>query len=96
MAAIDDLIDQISDVSLRKRIRNEVNRIQRNKKFGLVFENHLPECTPLYGLKIRVGSKVALKNKKPSDMYIVQRITGDKASCEHLASHKNKILNLKN
>lgn len=94
MAAIDDLIDQISDVSLRKRIRNEVNRIQRNKKFGLVFENHLPECTPLYGLKIRVGSKVALKNKKPSDMYIVQRITGDKASCEHLASHKNKILNL--
>lgn len=27
-------------------------------------------------------------------MYIVQRITGDKASCEHLASHKNKILNL--
>lgn len=94
MAAIDDLIDQISDVSLRKRIRNEVNRIQRNKKFGLVFENHLPECTPLYGLKIRVGSKVALKNKKPSDMCIVQRITGDKASCEHLASHKNKILNL--
>lgn len=48
MAALDDLISQIPDESLRERIRAEVKRANRQKKFGLVFEEHLPEATPLY------------------------------------------------
>ena len=47
MAALDDLISQIPDESLRERIRAEVKRANRQKKFGLVFEEHLPEATPL-------------------------------------------------
>ena len=46
MAAINDLIDRISDPELRRRISDEVTRMQQQKKFGLVFEEHLPECTP--------------------------------------------------
>ena len=53
MAAIKDLLQQITDPMLRERLTEEVTRISKNKKFGLVFEEHVPECTPLYGVPIR-------------------------------------------
>lgn len=46
MAAIDDLIAQIEDKALRERLTLEMKRLTREKKFGLVFEDHLPELTP--------------------------------------------------
>ena len=52
MAAIDDLINQIADTDLRDRIKAEVDKINSQKKFGLVFEDHLPESTPLYDVPI--------------------------------------------
>ena len=45
MAAINDLIARIQDAELRNKIEQEVNRLNKQKKFGLVFEEHLPECT---------------------------------------------------
>ncbi|PHJ37371.1 hypothetical protein P378_16580 [Desulforamulus profundi] len=59
MAAINDLIRQIPDAALRERLEQEFARMSKNKKFGLVFEEHIPECTPLYGVPIRIGSTVA-------------------------------------
>lgn len=47
MAAIDDLIAQIDDPALRERLAREVAELQRTRKFGLVFEQHLPELLPL-------------------------------------------------
>ena len=41
MAAINDLINQIDNQELRERIAQEVDRMNRQKKFGLVFEEHL-------------------------------------------------------
>ena len=61
VALLQDLIQQIDDPTLRDRILQETNKLMKQKKFGLVFEEHLPECTPLYDAPIRVGSKVALK-----------------------------------
>lgn len=58
MAAIDDLIAQISDDDLRQRIAVEVGRLIKNKKFGLVFEDHLPEDVtdaPIYPYLQRLG-----------------------------------------
>lgn len=43
MAAINDLIAQIKDEDLRLRIEAEVKRLLKQKKFGLVFEDHMPE-----------------------------------------------------
>ena len=48
MAAIDELIEQIENPTLRERISAEVKRLVKQKKFGLVFEEHLPERTLLY------------------------------------------------
>ena len=43
MAAINDLIEQIEDKGLRQRINEELRRLLKQKKFGLVFEEHQPE-----------------------------------------------------
>ena len=81
MAAINDLINQIEDKNLRERIQAEVDRLTKHKKFGLVFENHIPESTPLYGIPIKRGSLVARKNGNIQDSYIVTNIKSDIASC---------------
>ena len=59
MAAINDLIAQIENPELRARIQAEVDRMNKQKKFGLVFEEHLPECTPLYDIPVKRGALVA-------------------------------------
>lgn len=81
MAALNDLIDQIKDEELRRRIEQEVDKLTKQKKFGLVFEDHLPECTPLYDVPVKKGAKVALKNGKVNDNYTVLSLLGDKAIC---------------
>ncbi len=43
MAAINDLINKIEDPELRRRIEEELKRLLKQKKFGLVFEDHIPE-----------------------------------------------------
>lgn len=43
MSALNDLIAQIENEDLRKRIDAEVKRLLKQKKFGLVFEDHFPE-----------------------------------------------------
>ena len=58
MAAIDDLIAQIEDKALRARLKEEADRLRREKKFGLVFEEHLPELTPVYA-PVRPGCSFA-------------------------------------
>lgn len=87
VALLQDLIKQIDDETLRRRIMAEVNKLSKQKKFGLVFEEHLPECTPLYDVEIRRDSKVALKTGQVSDIYIVRSIDGGKALCEHKTVH---------
>lgn len=64
MAAINDLIKQIEDKTLRDRLTQEVERINNNKKFGLVFEEHLPECTPIYGASIKKKEYCCQKRQK--------------------------------
>lgn len=81
MAILNDLVDQIGDEALRARIKGEVDRLSKQKKFGLVFEEHLPECTPLYGFPIEVGSKVAKKIGEIKKVYIVTKIDGERVSC---------------
>lgn len=83
MAAINDLISQIQDKELRERIQHEVDKMAKQKKFGLVFEEHLPECTPLYDVPVKVGATVAKRTGKVNDIYKVLSITGGVASCLH-------------
>ena len=74
MAAIHDLLAQVQDEALRTRLEQEINRLSKTKKFGLVFEEHLPECTPLYDIPVKRGATVAKKTGAVSDMYEVNSI----------------------
>ncbi|MDD7637165.1 MAG: DNA methyltransferase [Clostridiales bacterium] len=94
MALLQDLIQQIDDPALKERILQETNKLLKQKKFGLVFEEHLPECTPLYDVPIRVGSKVALKTGYVSDIYTVINIDGDDAQCDRRETHEQKTFKL--
>ena len=84
MAAIDDLISQIENPELRQRIQHEVTKMSKQKKFGLVFEEHLPENTPLYDLPIRRGTRVAKRDGDIRDNYFVLSVTDGIAECEHI------------
>ena len=48
MSAIHDLISQVTDPRLRDRLAAEWAKASKDKKFGLVFEDHLPELLPLH------------------------------------------------
>lgn len=82
MAAIHDLLSQIQDESLRERINEEVNRLTKTKKFGLVFEQHMPECTPLFDLPIKVGSDVMFRNTNiDTSIFVVLKLENNNAIC---------------
>lgn len=81
MAIIDDLLQKVQDPVLRDRLAREIHKATKHKKFGLVFEEHLPECTPLYDVPVKKGSKVALRTGKVNDFYTVSELSGGIASC---------------
>jgi adenine-specific DNA-methyltransferase len=92
MAAIKDLLQQISDPALKERLLVEIDRLKKNKKFGLVFEEHVPECTPLYGVPIRRNSTVARKIGKVSDIFTVKNIDGENAECVNKATQVTEYI----
>ena len=86
MAALDDLVDRIEDPGLRDSIKREIKNIVKQKRFGLVFESHLPECTPLYGVPIKKGSLVAKRDIKIEDIFEVLEIKENIAFCRKKAA----------
>ena len=94
MSAINDLIEQIPNPELRFKIRQEVDRMTKQKKFGLVFEDHLPECTPLYDHPVKKGSIVAKKTGKVSDNFVVKNIVDGKAECEGVENHETETFDV--
>ena len=97
MSAIDQYIERIPNSDLREQLRSEIARLTKKKKFGLVFENHLPDNVILHEVTIRRGTKVALKGKAPKDVYEVQSISeGDtdnprNAVCRHLVTFEDSV-----
>lgn len=81
MAVIQDLLKRVADAELRARLEEEIGRLTKHKKFGLVFEEHLPECTPLYDVKIRRGMTVATKQADCGALFVVKSIKDGIAEC---------------
>ena len=99
MAAINDLIARIQDPDLRMQIEKEVKDLTKQKKFGLVFENHIPEMTLLYDYPISRGCKVICKSdddKKLSEdiLWEVKKTTKGKATCVHTVTKEEQTFNI--
>lgn len=90
MAAIDQYIERIPNTELQEQIREEVARLTKKKRFGLVYENHLPDNVLMPEVTIHRGTKVALRGNTPNDVYEVQDIEKDNAVCRNLASLEDK------
>lgn len=81
MAELHELIAKIENPELRAQIQAAADRLTKQKKFGLVFEEHLPECTPLYDIPVRKGAKVSVRNGKANETYTVLKIENGMATC---------------
>ena len=81
MSAIDTLIAQISDPRLRERLTAEWDNAKKEKKFGLVFEDHLPELLPLHGAKPRKGDLVCRRQGALKDVWQIKSIHAGIATC---------------
>lgn len=81
MAEIHNLIDRVEDLELRNHLRAAAAKLNSEKIFGLKFEEHLPEYTPLYELPVRKGRLASLRGTETRDPYIVLNITDGVASC---------------
>ncbi len=82
MAKIEDLIAQIPDERLKKAIASEVRELKKNKKFGLVFEEHLPETVRLPKLPVKEGELVANKRESGNELWRVKSIRKSIATLE--------------
>lgn len=80
MARIDQLISQINDDRLRSEPRRSAQDLRKAQKFGLVFEEHLPETILVGQTEIAPGSIVCLrKEPKSNRRYRVLEINGSRA-----------------
>ena len=81
MSAIHDLIAQIGDTRLRERLSAEWANATKEKRFGLVFEDHLPELLPLHGTKLRKGDLVCRRHGALTDVWQVKAVHANMATC---------------
>lgn len=81
MSAIHDLIAQISDSRLRERLATEWTNAAREKRFGLVFEDHLPELLPLHSAKPRKGDLVCRRQGALKDVWQIKSLHTGIATC---------------
>ena len=81
MSAIHDLIAQVSDPRLRERLAAEWASASKEKKFGLVFEDHLPELLPLHQVKPRKGDLVCRRSGTLKDVWQVRQVRDGVATC---------------
>ncbi|MBB2777963.1 UNVERIFIED_ORG: adenine-specific DNA-methyltransferase [Comamonas terrigena] len=89
MSAIHDLIAQISDHRLRERLAAEWANAAQEKKFGLVFEDHLPELLPLHGAKPRKGDLVCRRQGTLKDVWQIMSINTGVATCVKPSNDKH-------
>jgi len=71
---IQELLKEIKDERLKSsRLSAAVAELRKTKKFGLVFEEHLPELLPIYSAKVRSQARVAPWEKL---RFVLSRIGG--------------------
>ncbi len=81
MSAIHDLISQIGDRRLRERLATEWAQASQSKKFGLVFEDHLPELLPLHQAKPRKGDLVCRRQGALKEVWQVKNVKDGVITC---------------
>ncbi len=83
MARLDDLIQQVSDKTLRQKLESAHADLKRRQTYGLVFEEHIPETSALLGLPITVGATVQMRDAiEGKQLFQVVSINGRGMKCQ--------------
>lgn len=82
MARIEEKIAEIADAPLRQAIAEEVAKLKKRTRFGLVFEEHQPEAVPVHGARIKRGERVAKKTGSLTEVWRVLKVADGQALCE--------------
>lgn len=81
MALIDDLINRIAQADLRKELSAAITEMRENQRFGLVFENHVPETVTLPKMALEPGMLVRPKDELHKDsVYQIESLNGKSAT----------------
>lgn len=75
MARIDDLLTQVPIQGLRQKLEAALTDMRRRHRFGLVFEEHVPETTALLRFPVVVGATVQRKSDAGDKLYVVESAT---------------------
>ena len=82
MARLEDKIAEIPDAGLRQAIGEEVTKLKKRTRFGLVFEEHQPEVVPVFGKRVKRGERVSKKNGSLAEIWRVVSVKNSQALCE--------------
>ncbi|MGI8961535.1 MAG: site-specific DNA-methyltransferase [Bryobacteraceae bacterium] len=83
MARLEELLTGIPDLTLRKEIADEVANIKSRTKFGLVFEQHIPEMAVLLTFPVRQGAFVRVRTEPNNrSIYRVTAISSSVATID--------------
>ena len=83
MARIDELLTQVTDKTLRQKLETALADVKRRQRFGLVFEEHVPETTALLRFPVVKGATVQRKvDADAGQLYQVKEVTAKKATLE--------------
>jgi adenine-specific DNA-methyltransferase len=81
VAKIDDLIARIDDDFLREQLAAAAAELRRNTRFGLVFEQHIPETALLFDVPVRPGATVYRRSDTAArSPLVVQSVSGKTAT----------------
>jgi adenine-specific DNA-methyltransferase len=81
MAKLDDLIGQVSNDALREELTRAARELRRRKKFGLVFEEHIPEVALLHDFPLKPGMTAYRRQDiNLSEPVRVEEVRGDTAT----------------
>jgi adenine-specific DNA-methyltransferase len=77
---LDVLLDKVEDPALRADLRRQVGLLRAKRRFGLVFEEHLPERVQLPEHTVRRGTRVVLRDDDDQEPREVLKVAKGKAT----------------
>lgn len=77
---LDILLDKVDDPALRADLNRQVELLRAKRRFGLVFEEHLPERVQLPEHTVRRGTRVILRDDGDDEPREVVKVAKGKAT----------------
>lgn len=86
---LDVLLDKVEDLALRTDLKRQVELLRAKRRFGLVFEEHLPERVQLPEHTIRRGTRVVRRDSDDEEPLEVVNVAKKKVTV--IRDYQNRL-----